>query len=206
MASPSAATVHLSSAGKVFFGGLCVGTFGLGVWQLERLMGKLEKMDERNQQLSMEPTTNLEDVTSSPYRRRLLKGTLRHDKEVLIGPRGAPPGVRMPLEGLSAMRGSSNSNSQQSSGMSGGPQGYHVLTPLELAPGTSDRNLVWVNRGWVPKKLVPGADQPYRRQGPVEAAKVQETMKQNLAWSRPAGVVEITAVQSQVESEYIRSS
>jgi cytochrome oxidase assembly protein ShyY1 len=112
----------------------------------------------------------------------------------------------MPLEGLSAMKGSSNSNSQQSSGMSGGPQGYHVLTPLELAPGTSDRNLVWVNRGWVPKKFVAGADQPYRRQGPVEAAKIQEAMKQSPAWSRPKGVVNITTVQSQVESEYNRSS
>lgn len=207
MASPGAAATPLSTSGKIFFGGLCVGTFGLGVWQLERLLGKLHLMDERQQQLDMEPTSMLNmDATSSttqqqPYRRRLLQGTLRHDKEVLVGPRGAPPGVHMPLQGLSAMSGKNSSNQQQ--GLSSGPQGYHVLTPLQLSEGTADRKLVWINRGWVPKTMVPGADQPYRRHGPVETARIRQQM---LAagppkWNRPQGTVQITAVQSQVESE-----
>jgi cytochrome oxidase assembly protein ShyY1 len=156
-------------------------------------------MDNRQAQLEMEPTTQLES-TEYPFRRRLLQGTLRHDKEVLIGPRGAPPGVHMPAQGLSAMSGKSSSNQQQ--GLSSGPQGYHVLTPLELEEGSSDRKIVWINRGWVPKTMVPGGDQPYRRQGPVEAARIQHTLATTQPkWTRPTGTVQVTAVQSQVESE-----
>ncbi|KAG7337575.1 SURF1 family protein [Nitzschia inconspicua] len=188
---------HLSTSGKVFFASLCAGTFGLGVWQVERLVEKLQLIDERQAQLDMEPVTQL-DASQQPYRRRLLQGTFRHDKEVLIGPRGAPPGVYMPVQGLSAMSGKSSSNQQQ--GMSSGPQGYHVLTPLELADGTADRRMVWVNRGWVPKNMVPGGEQPYRRQGAVEAAKIQQGLSTiPPKWTRPTGAVKVTAVQAQVE-------
>jgi cytochrome oxidase assembly protein ShyY1 len=196
----SSTSAHLSISGKVFFGSLCAGTFGLGVWQVERLMEKIRLVEERQSQLEMEPTTSLE-FNHLPYRRRLLQGTLRHDKEVLIGPRGAPPGVKLPLKGLSAMSGKTGN---QSSGMSAGPQGYLVLTPFELSEGFSDRKMVWINRGWVPKIMVPGADQPYRRHGPVEASKVQLALAEGSypSWSRPNGTIEITVVQSQVESEW----
>jgi cytochrome oxidase assembly protein ShyY1 len=208
MTAPPATTL-LSNSGKVFFGGLCAGTFGLGCWQVQRLMEKIHLMEERQVQLDMEPTANLEFSSSTsggdaaaaaesyPYRRRLLQGTFRHDKEVLIGPRGAPPGVKLEVKGLSAKSGMKT----QGSGMSAGPQGYHVLTPLELAPGTANRRMVWVNRGWVPKTLVPGADKPYARQGPVEKAKIQAALEEPAAWARPKGTVTITAVKSEVESE-----
>jgi surfeit locus 1 family protein len=167
-------------------------------------MEKIHLMEERQLQLDMTPTANLEYTTSGggaaatesyPFRRRLLQGTFRHDKEVLIGPRGAPPGVKMEVKGLSAKSGKKT----QGSGMSAGPQGYHVLTPLELAPGTADREMVWVNRGWVPKTMVPGADKPYARQGPVEQAKIQAALAEPPAWERPKGTVTITAVKSEVE-------
>jgi cytochrome oxidase assembly protein ShyY1 len=196
----SSASVHLSTSGKVFFGSLCAGTFGLGVWQVKRLMEKILLVEERQSQLKMEPSTNLE-FNKFPYQRRLIQGILRHDKEVLIGPRGAPPGVSMPRRGLSAMNG--KTGNQSTSGMSAGPQGYHVLTPLELSEGTSDRRMVWINRGWVPKTMVAGVDQPFRRRGPVEAAKVQQSLAAASypSWSRPKGTIAMTVVQSQVESE-----
>ncbi|KAL3920156.1 MAG: hypothetical protein SGARI_007017 [Bacillariaceae sp.] len=219
----AAASKTLSNSGKAFFG---------------------KMTEERNAQLQMPPitmtsntnTNNLDYHSSKnnnnndtsngngdyPYRRRLLQGTLRHDKEVLIGPRGAPPGVQMPLNGLSAIKNNNSGNSSkkkkttsQSSGggLSAGPQGYYVLTPLQLSEdgdnGSNHRNktgVVWINRGWVPKTIVPGADQPYyaRQQGPVERQRIADALKssqQSPAWTRPAGHVRITAVKSNVESE-----
>jgi surfeit locus 1 family protein len=171
-------TVGLSNGGKAFFGGLCVGTFGLGCWQLQRLQEKLGLMEERERELTLEPTRDLTDHTT-PYRRRLLEGTFRHDKEVLIGPRGAPNGVRLPRQGLSK-------NNQSAGGMTPGPQGYHVLTPLELSSeweGT--RKIVWVNRGWVPKTMVPS-----KQQGAPSTIQ---------AWSKPTDKVAISTILSAPE-------
>jgi surfeit locus 1 family protein len=192
-------TGNLSNSGKFFFGSLCVGTFGLGCWQLDRLYEKLDKIDDREQQLQMTPilynntnnnsynnysnndiitsddnvgNNNNNKTNSNPYRRRLLRGVFRHDKEVLIGPRGAPAGVQMPLSGLSAKKAENKkSNTSTAGGMQPGPQGYHILTPMELVDNddnsTDDNNkkdnIVWINRGWVPKSIVPGANQSHFR-------------------------------------------
>eukprot|EP00536_Pseudo-nitzschia_multiseries_P003101 jgi/Psemu1/185075/e_gw1.44.110.1 len=236
MTAPLTAAKTLGTSGKVFFGGLCVGTFGLGCWQLERLLEKWDAIENRDQQLAMTPirydsdriqssdglTTTLTDA-EHPYRRRLLRGRFRHDKEVLIGPRGAPPGVRLPVSGLSAKqqsgRGGGNSGSGSgsgsttvASGMQPGPQGFYVLTPLEVEPdgtgtGTANANananstgVVWVNRGWVPKTVVPGADRSYSRNDLVQKAKLEAELRDTPpAWNRPSGRVELTAVVSQAE-------
>lgn len=230
MAAPSskaaaeAASQGLSMGGKVFFGGLCAGTFGLGVWQIERFFEKIQKMEARSIELAMEPTTSLGNsnisgggAQSQPeqsYRRRHLQGVWRHDREVLVGPRGAPSGVQMPLQGLSAAKAASGNNNNNnnkgsstttSSGLAPGPQGYHVLTPLQLAPGTADRDMVWVNRGWVPKKLVPGAEGQYRSGrgggGPMSVAEEAAQWSSYPAWNRDEGLVKVTAVHSKVESK-----
>merc|ERR1740130_1282285 len=101
---------------------------------------------------------NSSKTKTNPYRRRLLRGVFRHEKEVLIGPRGAPAGVQMPLSGLSAKKAANKkSNTSTAGGMQPGPQGYHILTPMELVDNddsTDDNNkkdnIVWINRGWVP--------------------------------------------------------
>ena len=253
MAAPSSKAVvvgkNLGTSGKVFFGSLCVGTFGLGCWQLERLLGKWDAIEDREEQLKLSPirygrripsnnttaTTNMnqlvgdEQLSSNsqtplqqqqPYRRRLLRGTFRHDKEVLIGPRGAPPGVRMPVSGLSARN---SSKTTTASGMQPGPQGFYILTPLELvplddehertsasitsmtstSPSTSTSSVVWINRGWVPKTLVPGADRPHYKNDLVQKAKIDQALReQPAAWNRPLGTIEIKAILSQAESEW----
>lgn len=142
-------------------------------------------IEDRQNQLVMEPSSELSASSDdSPYRRRLLEGTFRHDKEVLVGPRGAPSGVSLPRTGLSA-----NSSSNASVGMAPGPQGFHVLTPLELGKewqGT--RKVVWVNRGWIPKTFIPGSD-----------GKTKDTTE----WDRPKGPVKVTTIRSSPESTYI---
>ena len=183
-------TVGLSSGGKAFFGSLCAGTFGLGCWQIQRLVEKLDKVEERTNELQMPPqttTTTTTDWASSkqPYRRRLLEGTLRHDKEVLIGPRGAPAGVKLPRQGLSA-----KGQQQQSSGMAPGPQGYHVLTPLEIANSYPKRT-VWINRGWVSKNMVAQGRNDIRT----------TTTTTTNSWSRPQGPVTLTTIRSSSESK-----
>jgi surfeit locus 1 family protein len=245
MAAPSAASKvvgkNLGTSGKVFFGSLCVGTFGLGCWQLERLLGKWDAIEDREQQLKLDPIVYGSNIFSSnsssssssmnklvgddklhdqttqqqlqPYRRRLLRGRFRHDKEVLVGPRGAPPGVRMPVSGLSAK--SSSKTKTTVSGMQPGPQGFYVLTPMEVsidetgttaaAAATSNSaapTTVWINRGWVPKTLVPGADRPYYKNDPVQKAQIDRALReQPAAWNRPIGIIDVRAVMSQAESE-----
>jgi len=192
-----------------------VGTFGLGCWQLERLLEKWDAIEDREQQLKLNPIrygSTLSSVTvdnsnsTMPYRQRLLRGSFRHDKEVLLGPRGAPLGVRLPVSGLSAKNSSSKTTA---SGMQPGPQGFYVLTPMEVVPvddeptstTTSEApSTVWVNRGWIPKTLVPGADRPYYKNDMVQKAKIDRLMKERpAAWNRPKGIVEVKAVLSQAE-------
>jgi len=160
MAAPSttqaakAVGKNIGTSGVVFFGGLCVGTFGLGCWQLERLLEKWDAIEDREEQLKLKPIrygsswsssrnsdmlmsddklqaikTNSHEQQHQPYRQRLLKGRFHHDKEVLIGPRGAPPGVQMPVSGLSAKN---SKKTTAASSMQPGPQGFYILTPLVM--------------------------------------------------------------------------
>ena len=181
------ATVGLSTGGKVFFGSLCAGTFALGCWQIQRLQEKIVMIESRNQDLALDPTPELSSQ-ETPFRRRFVRGTFRHDKEVLIGPRGAPLGVWCPRQGLS----SNSKGNSGASGMSPGPSGFHVLTPLELSStsdSSSPRKLVWVNRGWVPKTMV--------QDGRGNSSSVAAS-----TWTRPTGHVQITAIRSSPESMY----
>ena len=150
--STMATTAGISTGGKVFFGSLCAGTFGLGCWQVQRLVEKVEKVEERNQELKMAPITKDWETTEHPYRRRLLQGKLRHDKEVLLGPRGAPAGVTLPRQGLSARGGGGG----QSSGMSPGNQfvsGIAAQRPRIPQPWMKKRQAARVGDGLPPHHL-----------------------------------------------------
>ena len=208
--SASIVRTNLGGSGKIFFGSLCAGTFGLGCWQLDRLLQKWDAIDERTEQLGTPPVRYRNDAQprALPYRRRLLRGRLRHDKEVLIGPRGAPPGVRMPVSGLSAAKNKANGTATATvSGMQPGPQGFYVLTPMEVADDGSNAtrasSVVWVNRGWVPKTMVPGANRPHYKNDPVRRAQLEEELRKPVGWNRPEGVVELTAIVCKPESEFL---
>ncbi|EGE09557.1 COX1 assembly protein [Trichophyton equinum CBS 127.97] len=90
-----------------------VTAFALGTWQVQRLEWKsnlIAKFEDRliKPPLPLPPVVNPDSVEDFEYRRVYAKGRLRHDKEMLIGPR-----------------------------MHEGKDGYLVVTPLERGDGES---------------------------------------------------------------------
>jgi len=71
-----------------------------------------------------------------------IRGHFIHEYEVLVGPRGPPPG---------AISSSGPNSGRSSGGMSSSPQGYYVLTPFFRL---NNMGIVLVNRGWVPRQYV----------------------------------------------------
>lgn len=92
MAAPAA---PLSTAGRLFFGSLCAGTFGLGVWQTRRYFEKVELSRDREANLAKEPLEHLQSLKdeTSVFRRVQLEGRFLHSGETLVGPRTAPEGA-----------------------------------------------------------------------------------------------------------------
>lgn len=188
MASAASSTT-LNVAGKAFFGSLCAGTFGLGVWQTQRYFEKVELVAKREKEMNMPPITLEPHVTMSKseymklsnsnkqqkndtfeddregFRRVQISGTFRHEDEVLVGPRGPPKdtlGNKGPLSGRS------------SGGMGVSPQGYYIYTPLTRR---NNEGTILVNRGWVPISYE----------------------KNNLPWNRPTGIVNLVGVTTEAE-------
>ena len=115
MAAPAAVGLNLS--GKVFFGGLCAGTFYLGTWQTQRYFEKISLMEKRVLELKEDPVWLKDNDDDAPllqgFRRRLIEGTFRHEDEMLVGPRGPPVG---------ALTASGPASGRSEGGMSSGPQ------------------------------------------------------------------------------------
>lgn len=160
----------LGMAGRAFFGSLCAGTFGLGVWQTQRYFESTTNAAERERQLALPPRSIRQEATaSSPWQRLQVQGQFQHDKELYVGPRGAPVAV-------------------SPGGMS--PQGYYVWTPLQLAKkGKHDTDdvVVLINRGWVPRQM-------------VETKTRSGQQQQQTPWSCPTGPVSLTVVPSKTET------
>lgn len=170
----------LSRAGQVFFGGLCVGTFGLGTWQTKRYWDKIQLIQERQDDLQQEPVTEfkLKDILhqqqsskKNSCQQLQLHGRFDHQHEFLVGPRGPPPGAFA-----------------DGGGMSSSPQGFYVITPLKLA---ITGETVLVNRGWVPRAMVV----PDRRRSHNNTA----TTNDLLQWERP-DTTQLVAVPSRAET------
>jgi cytochrome oxidase assembly protein ShyY1 len=212
MAAP-ASQVGLSLGGKVFFGGLCAGTFGLGCWQSKRLLEKQTLVESRQTDLAMEPSINLKDADASKgsFRQVRLTGTFQHDRQVLVGPRGPPQGALPDGPGTSA------------AGMSQAPQGYFIITPMQLNnPDVTSHATVLVNRGWIPKHMSPPTEHEVQmqerrhqhelmkqqQQGGMDPRQQQEyqsrqQQQQILQWDQPQGTVVVTVVAGKGERTYI---
>mmetsp|Transcript_3173 Transcript_3173/g.7022 ORF Transcript_3173/g.7022 Transcript_3173/m.7022 type:complete len:427 (+) Transcript_3173:141-1421(+) len=134
----TAASNEGGMAGKLFFSSLCLATFGLGVWQTRRYFGKVEMVQKREDDLKLHPLAGFDDwqtlknnnVTldgKKSYRRVHLRGKFQHENQILIGPRGPPPGA-LAESGPNSGRGGGG-------GMSSSAQGYWVITPFVIFDG-----------------------------------------------------------------------
>ncbi|KAI9798612.1 MAG: hypothetical protein M1825_005310 [Sarcosagium campestre] len=126
--------------------------FGLGTWQVHRLDQKTQQIarfEDRlvRDPLPLPPHIDVSAIHEFDYRRVYASGRLRHDQEMLIGPR-----------------------------VHDGDDGYLVITPLDRSSDDSSRSdngnvagSVLVNRGWIPKRMRRQAD---RKEGALPTGRV----------------------------------
>ncbi|KAL7518254.1 hypothetical protein ACHAWX_003101, partial [Stephanocyclus meneghinianus] len=140
--APTEENSFVSTAGKFFFTSLCAITFGLGIWQTQRYFDKVELVKKREEDLKRNPLnwdewidtqskgaqngSSLEDGAGKmrTYRRVILQGKFQHHNQILVGPRGPPPGA-LAEYGPNSGRGGGG-------GMSSSRQGYWVVTPFSV--------------------------------------------------------------------------
>ena len=99
-AAPSTMTPG-NIAGIAVFSSICVTAIGLGVWQTKRYTWKIGVIEESKKRINdvAEPLPALAQSELASYinqkrgRRVSVTGTFDHSKEVLVGPRSAPPGL-----------------------------------------------------------------------------------------------------------------
>ncbi|KAF1365638.1 SURF1-domain-containing protein [Lizonia empirigonia] len=104
--------------------------FMLGCWQVQRLGWKTELIARFEDRLTFPPLElplRIDEsvVASFDYRKVWARGVLRHDQEMLIGPR-----------------------------MLDGEEGYTVVTPLERTDERGNKHKVLCCRGWIKKDAV----------------------------------------------------
>lgn len=127
--------------------------------------------------------TNEDDSTANSmnneiyrgYRPTSIQGKFMHDSEILVGPRGPPPGA------ISSS--GPNSGRSTGAGMSSSPQGYYVITPFMRS---NDMGTVLINRGWVPRQF-------------VIQKKEEQSKNQGWGWERPRDTVNVVGVASKTE-------
>jgi surfeit locus 1 family protein len=130
------APVKMARVGKQHGPGLIilaiipVTAFILGCWQVQRLGWKTELVARFEDRLTFPPLElplriDPDAVESFEYRRVYATGVLRHDQEMLVGPR-----------------------------MLDGEDGYTVVTPLERTDEKGNKHKVLCCRGWIKKDAV----------------------------------------------------
>jgi surfeit locus 1 family protein len=102
-----------------------VTAFALGCWQVKRLGWKTELIARFEDRLTFPPLElplriDPDAIKDFDYRKVWAKGVLRHDQEMLIGPR-----------------------------MMDGENGYQVVTPLERTDAKGNKYKILCNRGWI---------------------------------------------------------
>ena len=98
--------------------------------------------------LPLPPQVDPDAIKDFDYRRVIARGVLRHDQEMLIGPR-----------------------------VHDGQPGYQVVTPLDRSdefPGNKGNSTVLINRGWIPKDK---ADHRVRPEGLPQGTVVVEGLQ-----------------------------
>ncbi|KAI1872291.1 uncharacterized protein JN550_004010 [Neoarthrinium moseri] len=115
--------------GLAFLAVIPLTALALGTWQVQRLGWKTEliaRFEDRlvRTPLPLPPRVDPAAIHDFDFRRVVARGRLRHDQEMLIGPR-----------------------------MRDGEDGYMVVTPLQREDDGAGSTTVLVNRGWISKKM-----------------------------------------------------
>lgn len=116
--------------GLIILGIIPFTAFCLGCWQVQRLGWKADLIARFEDRLTFPPLElplriDASAVKDFDYRRVWARGVLRHDQEMLIGPR-----------------------------MLDGEEGYTVVTPLERKDGQGNTSKILCCRGWIQKDTV----------------------------------------------------
>ncbi|KAF2170347.1 hypothetical protein M409DRAFT_64121 [Zasmidium cellare ATCC 36951] len=119
-----------NTLGLLILAAIPVTAFILGCWQVQRLGWKTDliaKFEDRlvREPLPLPPQIDPNAIKEFDYRRVYARGKLRHDREMLIGPR-----------------------------LHDGEDGYLVITPLDRSeqfPGFKGNTTILVCRGWISK-------------------------------------------------------
>jgi surfeit locus 1 family protein len=205
------------------------------VWQTQRYFEKVELVKKREHDLKLPPLsyegwlaskssqeslesskldTNNENATNErSYRLVTLQGTFQHSNQVLIGPRGPPPGA-LAASGPNSGRGGGG-------GMSSSMQGYWVLTPFVVSNCVGDSvndcnnksDGTTTNRGWFglfgskgqSEKTEPNLSSNkleiivWINRGWIPRHFVSNDLKIMQHWDQPQGLVEIMTMESETE-------
>jgi cytochrome oxidase assembly protein ShyY1 len=214
-ASAGAASKKIGTSGKIFFGGLCAGTFGLGVWQTVRYFEKQDMIQQRQLDLKRPPMTLSEyynqqhaspssSTSNKPefFGRIRISGTFDHSKECWVGPRSPPVGA-LPDKPGSA-----------SHGMATAPQGYYILTPFHTtttttSPSNNNNNnehpsctsyILMINRGWVPLSQVRTGLGGGNRSLSLSSSSRPAQQQPMFPWDRPTEPQVVTVVPGRLET------
>ena len=131
----------------------------LGTWQVQRKEKKVDAINDRTSKLynsalsydelieSIDNTNN--QISSDQYRQYeynsiVADGIFDYNNQYYIGPRAPPSSTNDPLSGKPSTLIEPNSI------------GYYIITPFKTVHG----NIILVNRGWVPKKLLDSNNVP----------------------------------------------
>jgi len=194
---------------------------------------RLEPLSNFDDWRTLKNTTSTMDEAASTdeksYRRVYLQGKFQHDKEILIGPRGPPPGA-LADSGPNSGRGGGG-------GMSSSTQGYWVVTPFVIFNGKDDTSIqpaedlqsqnVTPKQGWF-GRLWGKTNKPADSSGVKSTLNIETEQKQSatsdeqqtivwinrgwiprnyidknnevtIPWNQTEGIVQLMAMESQTE-------
>lgn len=108
----------------------------------ERIAAATEKSNDSNSNDKGEAMEMVTAIDRKDFRPLSIRGKFMHEYEILVGPRGPPPG---------AISSSGPNSGRSSGGMASSPQGFYVITPFSRC---NNMGTVLINRGWVPRQYV----------------------------------------------------
>ena len=175
---------------------------------------EVEPLSSFNDWQLLQKNSTTTDAKSKSYRRVNLQGKYQHDKQILIGPRGPPPG---------ALAESGPNSGRSGGGMSSSTQGYWVITPLVIIEddendSKSFKDTTKTKREWLSRLVKRTTNKSIKRKEyTTKQSSQEETIvwvnrgwiprhyinKSNqiiTSWDEPSDIVQLVAMESNTET------